>query len=343
MESTLAKIWMVRAGRQGSALDWFLSRKRVAVGHGGPHDLSGFDSKSELDQAFRSRYPDRSKSKARHSVAIQWKILKKIEDGDSVLTYDPSQRIYHFGRVVGPYQFDPEAIAPESNSPELPHYRPVSWEQEIPRDELSAGARNALGSMLTIFELRDDVAADIIRAIKGEPAPIEEEGEADIPAPEAILEEAEGKSIELIKDLIRQLDWEEMQEFVAAILRTLGYKTRVSPAGSDRGKDIVASPDGLGLSQVRIKVEVKHRPGTKIDAPLVRSFLGGLRPNDRGLYVSTGGYTREAYYEADRSQVPVELLTLEELAELWVANYDSVASDDRAMLPLKRVYFPAES
>lgn len=46
--------------------------------------------------------------------------------------------------------------------------------------------------------------------------------------------------------------------------------------GSDRGKDIIASPDGLGLEEPRILTEVKHRQG-QMGSQEVRSFWGGLR------------------------------------------------------------------
>jgi restriction system protein len=47
-----------------------------------------------------------------------------------------------------------------------------------------------------------------------------------------------------------------MQQLVAGILRAMGYKTQISPPGVDRGKDIVASPDGFGFEHPRIVVEV---------------------------------------------------------------------------------------
>ncbi|WP_257575512.1 restriction endonuclease [Vibrio parahaemolyticus] len=36
--------------------------------------------------------------------------------------------------------------------------------------------------------------------------------------------------------------------------------------------------------------------------------MGGLRSDDRALYISTGGFTKEAKYEADRANVPVMLI-----------------------------------
>lgn len=40
----------------------------------------------------------------------------------------------------------------------------------------------------------------------------------------------------------------------------------------------MASPDGLGLENPRIKVEVKHRQNS-MGASEIRNFIGRLRPN----------------------------------------------------------------
>ncbi len=105
---------------------------------------------------------------------------------------------------------------------------------------------------------------------------------------------------------------------------------------------MLASPDGLGLEEPRIKAEVKHRPKTSMGSQEVRSFLGGLRQGDRGLYVSIGGFTKEAKYEADRSPVPVTLVDLGDLASLVVAHYEEFDIDGRVILPLVKVYLPTE-
>ena len=99
-----------------------------------------------------------------------------------------------------------------------------------------------------------------------------------------------------------------------------------------RGRDVIASPDALGLESPRIVVEVKHRKGA-MRAPAIRSFIGGLRANDRGLYVSTGGFTREARYEADRSNVPMRLLDLDGFVRHYVDVYDKTDEETRDILP----------
>ena len=60
-----------------------------------------------------------------------------------------------------------------------------------------------------------------------------------------------------------------------------------------------------------------------------------------GLYVSTGGFTKEARYEADRAYVPVRLLDLDFFVRNYVETYDKVNDNDRAILPLTRVWLPA--
>lgn len=74
----------------------------------------------------------------------------------------------------------------------------------------------------------------------------------------------------------------------------------------------------------------------------MRSFLGGLRQGDRGLYISTGGFTKEAKYEADRSNIPVTLLDLEELATVVVTHYDDFDLAGHTLIPLNRIYWPTE-
>jgi len=100
-----------------------------------------------------------------------------------------------------------------------------------------------------------------------------------------------------------------------------------------------ASPDGLGLEQPRIRVEVKHRKGA-MGAPEIRSFIGALRQGDKGLYISTGGFSKEASYEAERATVPVTLVDLDALVALLTEHYERLDAEARALVPLKRIYWP---
>ncbi|KGQ20772.1 Restriction endonuclease [Lysobacter dokdonensis DS-58] len=182
--------------------------------------------------------------------------------------------------------------------------------------------------------------SELLAAALGQPMqnsaatdPLEEE------VPDA-LADVQTLAVERIKDIVSGLGWSEMQELVAGILRAMGYKTQVSPAGADRGKDIVASPDGFGFENPRIVVEVKHRTG-QMGSSAIRSFLGGRHKDDRGLYVSTGGFSKDAFYEADRAAVPLTLWTLDNVVRTLIEHYDATDSETKRLVPLKRMYWPA--
>jgi restriction system protein len=105
------------------------------------------------------------------------------------------------------------------------------------------------------------------------------------------------------------------------------------------GREGRHSPDALGFVSPRIVTEVKHRKGT-MGAPDVRAFAGGLRNRDNGLYVSTGGFTREARYEADRANHPLTLMDSIDLGKAIVENYDRMDLETRTLLPFKKIYWP---
>jgi restriction system protein len=176
-----------------------------------------------------------------------------------------------------------------------------------------------------------------MRGATSKPQAVEEEPLEE----EDLLQDLQARSHEFIKDKVSKLDWEQMQRLTAGLLRAMGYKTRISPSGPDRGKDVVASPDGFGFEQPRIIVEVKHRKG-QMGSQEVRSFLAVIRhAGDKGLYVSTGGFSREAYYEAERATNPITLMDLDDLVEAILEHYERMDLETRVLLPLRRLYWPA--
>ena len=62
-----------------------------------------------------------------------------------------------------------------------------------------------------------------------------------------------------------------------------------------------------------------------------------VRAGDRGLCVSTVGFTKEARYEADRANVPVRLLDLDAFIRHYVEAYDKTDDETRSILSLTRI------
>lgn len=258
--------------------------------------------------------------------AVLHKFCNVIQIGDAVITYDPNTREYLVGEISGAYSYDPSLK-------DHPNVRDVKWQ--------SRNSRDAFGSTLTLFAISPEAWEDVQSVAAGTKQTSPEAEESEKPDFEELKRSREDEAHEALKDKLLELDEYQMQELLAAILRAMGFKTRVSPRGPDRGLDVFASPDGLGLQEPRIKAEVKHRSGS-IGAQELRSFIGGLRPDDRALYLSTGGFSKDAKYEADRSNIPLTLIDLDSLASLVEQHYESFDSDGRGLLPLTKIYWPSE-
>jgi restriction system protein len=325
------QLWMVRAGEKAYLVEEFLKKNIVSIGWNATGDLSNVDNLEKLKDIIRKNYSEYKNGQIISSAGQIYRFLTDFKIGHCVLTYNPSERTYSIGKIASDYKFDEESC-------EYYHTRDVQWIGKVHRDDLSTSTKNILGATLTIFDIPKQAREELFSVLDGEPSKtIEEVSEQE--SLEIIKEDFIAKSHEFIKDKALSLDWEEMQELVAGILRAMGYKTRISPKGSDRGKDIVASPDGLGLENPKIVVEVKHRQGS-IGSQEVRSFLGGLRASDKGLYVSTGGFSKDAKYEAERANIPITLVDSDILVELIVQYYDGFDNETKTLVPLKKIYWP---
>ena len=228
---------------------------------------------------YDEAYPDAKPGARAGHLGQIWRFLHEIEKGHQVVTYDPDQRIYLLGTVEGD---------PESSSHEVNLQRRVRWTQRVHRDQLSVSTRNSLGATSTLFRPGSNASEELLRLAVPLGSPVEE---APRPAPEpAPAEDSEdepnlgdvvNRAGEFIEDRIARLDWEELQELVAGILRAMGYRTRVSEVGPDRGVDVFASPDGLGLPGApglrRGEAPTPERHGRAGD-PLVSRRPAGRRP-----------------------------------------------------------------
>lgn len=337
----MANIWMVRAGSGAENVEEFKARGVVALADENLGQLAPSMKKEDILRLYAEKNPNSVKEGDRQIRASQFlRLLSEIKIGDTIVTFDRDSRLYFLGTVTSEYEWAPKLIK------DKPHCRKVGWSHQVQRDLLTESARNILSVRHALFKISPEVTKELQEhkvpigaAIIDVPSPsisvaggVDSEG-SDVRA--EILEKAD----EFIEDAINRLDWKQMQSLVAGILRAMGYRTTVSGPGADRGVDIFASPDGLGLQEPRIFVEVKHRYGT-MGAEKIRAFLGGRKIGDKCLYVSTGSFSKDARYEAERASVPTTLIDLTDLRRLLVENYEKLDGETRALVPLKRFYWP---
>ena len=331
------KAWMVRAGRDAIFAEQFEEKELVAIGSDVDTDISKIKGKDELKQMLRDKSPDASPVQIGIYASQLWRFAKEIKQGDYLLTYLPASRVYLFGQVSGDYQFDPQAISPDEGA--YYHTRKVTDWKRIDRDQLSQAARNTLGAISALFEVTK-LLPELQEVLAGRivvEAP--ELNETDEVAPLYDYETVKGQSEELIGDMLAKLDGYEFEELVAALLRAMGYHVTQSAKGPDRGVDILAGPDPFHLEQPRIKVQVKKRESST-SSDTIRSFIGILQNEDRGLFVSFSGYTKDAKLEAERSNRPISLLDRLTFTDLLLEHYEKLESEYQRWLPLKSVYLP---
>jgi restriction system protein len=331
----MTSAWMVRAGRQGFLFDQFKEEAFVSMGLQLRSPTSALNNRDQLWDFARADYPSWSDQAISMAVGQLFRFANEIKIGDRVVTYDPRARSYLCGIVSGNCEY-----FPQSEQIALLYRRQVKWEHEKPRDNLSEAAQNSLGSISTLFAVSTAVVDELWSQSVTDPEPAGINSADVSPTFDPSYQHVAELGVEKIKDKLARLDWDSMQQLVAGLLRAMDYKTTVSPAGADRGKDIVASPDGFGFQPPRIVVEVKHRPSQRMGAPEIRSFMGGRRAHECGLYVSTGGFTQEAYYEAERASIPLTLMDFERLVAAVLENYHKFDERTRQILPLTQVYWP---
>jgi restriction system protein len=158
----------------------------------------------------------------------------------------------------------------------------------------------------------------------------------------ATLEEAEEAAWSEIEAFLERMSPYDFQELVAGLLRGMGYYVDwVSPPGPDKGIDIIAHADPLGVTGPRIKAQVKRR-ADRVSVDGVRGFMALLGESDIGLFVCTAGFTRDAEDEARRQERRrIMLLDLKRLFDLWTQHYDRIPETSRRLLPLRAVFYLA--
>lgn len=292
-------------------------------------------------------------------AGIQRRFAFEMAEGDIVIFPNKADRTLNFGEVIGEYRY-------HAGERTHRHRRAVRWlKTGVPRGIFPKSALYEIGSALTLFQVKrhaglfreflnasseDAFVASTQTSAEGNsstpggmPAP------SDVIAPAANLEEEAqdalptAKQIEdntsdfITRTLLEDLTHQEFEEFVADLLRAMGYQARVTNYTADGGVDVLAHRDVLGLEPPLIKVQCKHTASTK-GRPDIQGLLGTLAAKDEhGLFVTLGSYSSEAA-ALERERHNLRLLGDKEITDLTLSYYDSLPAKWRDKLPLKRIY-----
>ncbi len=321
-------MWMIRSNG-GILIPLWTENSIVSIGWSSTTSFQNL-KKEEIKKILTKEYSQNLKSIPMWT-SICDNFVNKIKKNDYILTYDSRLRLYYLGQVTSDYIYNPHF--------EGSHTRNIKWfDKSISRDLISNETKNSLGPSQTIFKIKQEQTKEILKLFEETNLKERDESEIiedNIQFSNDLLENAK----ENLKDSINSLSADDMEELVKEILNAMGYIAERTPKGADRGVDVFASKDGLGLEDPRIFAEVKHRKG-QMNSQAIRTFTGGRKPNDKCLYVSTGGFTKDARYEAERSNIPLKLIDIDDLANLLSLHYDDFSAEGKSLLPLKKVYIP---
>jgi restriction system protein len=311
----------------------------VAIGWDELGDLEAVgDDKHHLQARLAATYSDLKPGAVPNAAGVLLKFAFRMKVGDIVIyPYKPDSTL-NFGRITGDYYHDGEASFYRNR-------RPIEWlKTGIPRTDFPAGARNEIGSAMTLFEVKRHAGlfqafldgAALAPTQGGDPDP-EQAAEAAAEVPTADSIETDTRDF-IIETLMTHLEGVEFEHFVAHLLEAMGYRARVTAASGDGGFDIVAHRDRLGVEAPIIKVQCK-RTTSSMGGPQVQQLTGTLSHGgeERGLFVTLGAYSKDAQH-LERSRQDLRLISGNELVRLILEHYDRFDSRYKQLLPLRAVY-----
>jgi restriction system protein len=296
--------------------------------------------KATLDEAL----PDSKPRAIAGWAGILIRFRDEIQQGDVVVApYKPDSTI-NIGVVTGDYEYVETAQTHR-------HRRSVRWEQiGLSRTIFTQAALYEVGSFLTVFRVREH-AAEFLAAISREADTLEQTSEIvekSAPAAEEdVIQEPRASRIERhTRDFVKHVLYEdithrEFEEFIADLLKSLGYQARVTQYSQDGGVDVIAHRDLLGVEPPVIKVQCKHQVGT-IGSPEVQQLSGTQGPGELALFATLGTYSREAR-ALERQRPGIRLLTGEDLVTLVLEHYSNLPQRWRAVIPLTPLLVVSDS
>ncbi|MHB9058774.1 MAG: restriction endonuclease [Bacillota bacterium] len=324
-------LWLVRAGRHGEREGVALEKGVAAIGWDELPDLAKVSSKEELEELYKTHYPDEKKTTISNRVGQVWAFRERIKTGDLVVLPLKTRAAIAIGQVSGGYEFRPDL--PEGAR----HTRPVKWlREDIPRTDFGQDLLYSFGAFMTVCQISRSRAEERVRALlkgdRGHDKASDEE--------EAEITDLEEYALDQIRDYIgRKFRGHELARLVNDLLVAQGYHTELSPAGADGGVDILAGKGAMGFDQPRLCVQVKSSD-SPVDVSVFRELQGVMKNFDatQGLLVAWGGFKTSVSPLARTSFFEIRTWDSGDLVSNLLENYEQLSEQLQAELPLKRVW-----
>lgn len=326
--------WLCRAGKLGEYEQKFIEDRRIyCTWDNLPRSIASFEARDDLHRFFTDQGDVKDKT-ATNWVSQVWPFCHEMRIDDWVLLPSKVAPVIHVGRITGGYVFDEQGRMP------FQHYHDVDWfAKDIPRTAFEQDILYSLGAFMTICRIKqqDRIKAIVNRCLaNGVESPCQDSGNDEV---------IEQRDIEIdafdeIKNMIIQkYKGHGLAKVVAAILKAKGYVTYVSPEGTDRGVDILASRGALGFDGHKMCIQVKSTD-SPVDRPTLDQLIGTMSnfKADYGLLVSWGGFKNSVINETANQFFKVRLWNHIDIVNEFLENYETLDDDIKAEIPLKKIW-----
>ena len=324
MSESERKIWGIHTQDQ----ELFLKHNVIAIGWKEIGDLLSLQpTRDAIKTRYLQVYPSEKKGSVATSAGMLYRFCYEAQIGDLIIYPSKIDRMINIGEITGSYEYVPDAH-------EYVNQRGVKWLKHLPRTAFSQGALYEIGSAMSFFSVKnyaDEFISALDKDFMKKPS-ITEEDETIKATAEEILESTRDF---ILKELSRNFKGYALEEFVADLLRAMGYRTKISPQGGDSGIDITAYKDEL---PPRILVQVKSQDGD-IKETTIQSLKGAMREGDYGLFVTLSNYTKNARKYLENTPI-IRGINGTELVDLILKYYDDLDDKYKQVIPLKMTYIP---
>jgi restriction system protein len=329
------RVWAVRAGGDSEADPLFIENGQIAVSFRDVNkDVSALPAQRS---AFKDAFAQSGEAKPSAIPAQAGQLFRFVHEmkiGDRVIYPRKIDRTLLWGEIATPYIYD------RTNNPDFPHRRRVRWMASLSRDVFSQGALYELGSVLTLFEVRN-FAAEFMRRFEppSGASPLKSSAPSDDETEARVARDIAETTKDFISKRIKtDLKGFPLEPFVADLFRAMGYNAHATRAVRDDGIDVVAHRDELGIEPPILKIQVKAHEGN-VGPDLVKAFYAMIHDRDVGIFITTGGYTAAAQNFA-AAKGNLKLVDGVEFVSLIEKYYDGLDLKFRKQIPLRRMLVP---
>lgn len=303
-----------------------LENNYIALGWKDMGDMSLIEKTREAYyERYNQVFPGNKKMSVSNSAGQIYRFVNEAQIGDYVVFPTKFDRKVNIGIIESDYYFD-------NNEREYPHKRKVKWIiKEVDRNKYSQAAKYEFGSFLSFFKIKKYVN-EHEAIINGKSFVESFDQDDDSMSIEAIEDNTKDY---ILRELSRNYKGYDFEDVVSALLNAMGYKTKNSAKGGDRGKDIIVYRDEL---PPRIVVQVKSQD-SEIKEEIVQSLKGALNDGDYGLFVTLSDFTKNAKDFLSK-QSRIKSINGSEFVDLLLKYYDEMPDEFKEVIKLRKVYMP---